>query len=139
MQQNFKIFLPQHKVEKLVDGKRTIKKEPLFPQYLFAKLNTKNTNWTSIKSTRGINKIVEFGAGPAKVETDVIRELRKLDSMPPEPYMKIGENIKVVSGPLQGLSAIYEAADGLSRSIILLQFMQQNQKIKIDNKFLIKE
>lgn len=69
----------------------------------------------------------------------MIRELRKLDSMPPKPYMKIGENIKVVSGPLQGLSAIYEAADGLSRSIIMLQFMQQNQKIKVENKFLTKK
>ena len=131
--------MPLHKVEKLIDGKKSIKKEPLFPRYLFAKLNIKNTNWNSLRSTRGISRLVEFGSGPTIVEDNVINELAKYDSLPPEPYIKIGEKVKVVDGPLRGLSAIYEANDGLSRSIILLKFMQHNQKLNIENKFLVKE
>ena len=116
-----------------------INTEPLFPRYLFAKLNLKNTNWTSIKSTRGISRLVEFGSGPTSVEDEVISELEKIDLLPPEPYIKIGEKVKVIDGPLRGLSAIYKANDGLSRSIILLKFMQHNQKLNIESKFLVKE
>ena len=121
--------MPLHKIEKLIGGKKSIKKEPLFPRYLFAKLNIKNTNWNALRSTRGISRLVEFGSGPTIVEDDVINELAKYDSLPPEPYIKIGEKVKVVDGPLRGLSAIYEANDGLSRSIILLKFMQHLMRL----------
>jgi len=132
-QQNITVFLPLHKIERLVSGKKIIKTEPLFSRYLFAELDIKNTNWTSIRSTRGISKFVEFGNGPAIVESSLISELKKIDSMSPEPYIKIGEKIKLMSGSLKGLSAIYQAADGSSRSIIMLQFMQHNQELSVDN------
>ena len=132
-QQNISVFLPLHRLEKIIGGNKVIKEEPLFSRYLFAWLDVENTNWTSIRSTRGISNFVAFGSGPAIVDQAIIKELKKIDLLPEESYFKAGEKIRVSSGSLKGLSAIYQTADGSSRSYILLEFMRQNQYLSINN------
>ena len=137
-QQNISVFLPLCKLEKIIRGSKVIKEEPLFSRYLFAWLDVENTNWTSVRSTRGISNFVAFGNGPAIVDQAIINELRQIDLLPKEPYFKMGEKVRVVRGSLKGLSAIYQTADGLSRACILLEFMQQNQYLSIDNQLIEK-
>lgn len=137
-QQNIPVFFPLHRFEKLIKGNKIIKEEPLFPRYLFAWLDKENTNWTSVRSTRGISNFVNFGNVPAIVDQDVIKELKKINLLTVESYFKAGEKIRVVSGSLKGLSAIYQTTDGLSRSYILLEFMQQKQLLSINNKLIKK-
>ena len=137
-QQNISVFLPLYKHEKMISGKKVIKKEPLFSRYLFAWLDTENTNWSSVRSTRGVSKIVEFGNGPTIVNEAIITELEKIDLLMEEPYMKIGEKVRIVDGSLKGLRAIYQTADGFSRACILLEFMQQNQYLSIENQLIEK-
>jgi len=135
-QQNISVFLPLHKVEKIVKGNKVIKEEPLFSRYLFAHFDIENTNWTSVRSTRGVTNFVEFGNGPAIVDQAIVKELKKIDLLSPEPYFKIGKKVRIVDGSLKGLRAIYQTSDGLSRSYILLEFMQQNQYLSIDNQLI---
>ena len=137
-QQGIDVFLPIHKVEKIIKSKKTIKKEPLFSRYIFVQLDFEKINWTSIRSTRGVSNYVEFGRGPAIVAQAIIEELEKIDSLAPKPYYKIGQKLRIRSGALKGLKAIYDAPDGTSRSYLLLTFMQQNQRVSIDNQRLKK-
>ena len=137
-QQNISVFLPLYKLEKMVKGNKVVKEEPLFSRYLFAWLDVENTNWTSVRSTRGISNFVAFGNGPAIVDQAIINELRQIDLLPKEAYFKIGEKVRVASGSLKGLNGIYQTSDGSSRSYILLEFMQQNQYLSIDNQLIEK-
>ena len=82
--QNISVFLPLYKLEKMVKGNKVVKEEPLFSRYLFAWLDVENTNWTSIRSTRGISNFVAFGNGPAIVDQAIINELRQIDLLPKE-------------------------------------------------------
>ena len=136
--QNISVFHPLYKLEKMVKGNKVIKEEPLFSRYLFAWLDFDNTNWTSVRSTRGISNFVAFGNGPAIVDQAVLEELKKIDLLPLESYFKIGEKVRIASGSLEGLNAIYQTVDGSSRSYILLEFMQQNQCLSIDNQLIEK-
>ncbi|MAD91846.1 MAG: transcription/translation regulatory transformer protein RfaH [Gammaproteobacteria bacterium] len=136
--QNISVFLPLYKLEKMIKGNKFIKEEPLFSRYLFAWLDLENTNWTSIRSTRGISNFVAFGNGPAIVDQAIINELMQIDLLPKETYFKAGEKIRVASGPLEGLSAIYETENGSLRSYILMEFMQQEQYLSIDNQLIEK-
>ena len=137
-QQNISVFLPLYKLEKMVKGNKVVKEEPLFSRYLFAWLDIENTNWTSIRSTRGISNFVAFGNGPAIVDQAIINGLRQIDLLSKEAYFKIGEKVRVASGSLKGLNGIYQTSDGSSRSYILLEFMQQNQYLSIDNQLIEK-
>ena len=137
-QQNISVFLPMHKFEKIIKNNKVIKEEPLFSRYLFALLDIENTNWTSIRSTRGISNIVEFGNGPIVVSQNIVEELKKIDLFYMEPSIEIGQKVKVINGSLKGLNAIYQATDGSSRAYILLEFMQQRQYLSIDNNLIEK-
>ena len=137
-QQNITVFLPLYKSEKMIKGVRVKKEEPLFSRYLFIKLDITNTNWTSIRSTRGVTKFVEFGGGASIVDPLIIESLLNMESQPEESYLTLGETVRVVNGAFKGLEAIYQAADGQARSYILMELMQQDQYISIDNQLIDK-
>lgn len=122
----------------MISGKIVTKKEPLFPRYLFVRTDLENTNWTSLRSTRGVSNFVEFGNGPKVVDPNIINELKKVELLPRKPFIKTGEKIKIVKGSFSGLKAVYQNMDGASRSYILLEFMQQDQHMSIDNNFIKK-
>ena len=137
--QNITVFSPKHKIEKLAKGKKVIEEEPLFSRYLFVQLSNKKTNWTSIRSTRGLSNFVEFGNGPVIVHQSIIKMLKQLDLSFIKPHMDIGGEVRVMNGPLKGLSGIYKSPNGLSRSYVLIEFMSQNQHFSIDNELLEKK
>lgn len=137
-QQNINVFLPLYRFETLIKGVRVTKEEPLFSRYLFIELDTKNTNWTSIRSTRGVSKFVEFGNGASIVDPLIIEGLHNMDSQPEKSYLTHGEKIRVVNGAFEGLEGIYQATNGLARSYILMELMQQDQIICIDNQLIEK-
>ena len=137
-QQNITVFLPLYKFEKIIKGVRVKREEPLFSRYLFIKLDITNTNWTSIRSTRGVTKFVEFGGGASIVDPLIIESLLKMESQPEESYLTRGETVRVVNGAFRGLEGIYQATNGLARSYILMELMQQDQIISIDNQLIEK-
>ena len=51
--------------------------EPLFPGYLFIRLDHLQDNWYPIRSTRGVARIVAFGGQPTPVQDALIGELRE--------------------------------------------------------------
>jgi hypothetical protein len=66
---------------------------PLFPRYLFVG-HAPGRDLTSIRSTRGVLRIVQFGDAPARVPREVIEDLRRrmdgrgvvaLEASPTEP------------------------------------------------------
>tara|TARA_B100000579_G_C22412454_1_gene656941 strand:- start:152 stop:676 length:525 start_codon:yes stop_codon:yes gene_type:complete len=134
--QDIEVFFPYHKLERLKKGVIKIEEEPLFPGYIFVSLCLEATNWTSVRSTRGVTSYVKFGGKPAVVDDNIIIDLKNLILSSPKPYLKPGQKVGVFDGSLRGLEAVFMEPDGPSRSIIMLSFMQQNQKLSIDNKYL---
>ncbi len=136
--QNIDVYIPLIKKEKIRSNKKIFIEEPLFPRYLFVFLDNMRTNWTSLRSTRGVSNFVEFGNGPHIVDAFIIDELKKYDDLPPEPFMSEGDQVTISSGSFKDLDAIYKTSDGESRSYILLTFMQQDHLIKVKNSLLKK-
>ena len=73
--QDIACFYPKITVEKIKGGKRTKKLEPLFPGYLFVKLEQADPVWAKLRSTRGILRIVSFANKPATIPDDVIQHI----------------------------------------------------------------
>ena len=131
------VFLPLYRHEIMKNGKKVIKDEPLFSMYLFINFDPTKTYWSSIRSTRGVASLVQFGSDPAIVQKEIIEDLKKCDLQVPEPYFKTGKKIKVIDGPLKNIEGVYQIADGNERSYILLSFMEQNQYIRVNNDLIV--
>ena len=66
--QGLNVFFPKA----VIKNKTT----PLFPSYLFIKLDNRTQNWTAIRSTKGVNNFVRFGLTFAKVTNQIINLIK---------------------------------------------------------------
>lgn len=125
--QGYECLLPTRQIEQLRNGQWSSQEEPLFPGYLFIELATTKDNWMSVRSTRGVRKIVSFGITPSTVPTAVIDQLRT-NRLPIKPKFIPGEKIIVDYTGMDGMEAIFIAKDGEERVLILLKIL--NRQIK---------
>lgn len=111
--------------------------EPLFPGYLFIRLDQQLDNWYPIRSTRGVARVVAFGSEPTPVRDEIIEQLRqRLANPSSKPLFEPGERVQLRGGSFNDLDAIFVSADGEKRSVILLSLLQREQKIRVPTRYL---
>ena len=135
--QGFEAWLPMLTVEKVRRGKLAKVVEPMFSRYLFIRLDTEQTNWSPIRSTLGVSKLVSFGNRPAVIEDALIQALRQLPEREPERLFQPGQAVKFVDGPLRGLEGIYEQADGELRAMVLVDLLSKHHRVTTDMQHLM--
>ncbi len=130
--QDIACFFPKITVETIKAGKRSKKLEPLFPGYLFVNLEQTDPMWAKLRSTRGVLKIVSFANKPAAMSNEVIQHIKdSLDSVAEQGGIKPGQAVQLNEGPFEGINAIFQAYDGEERAIVLINFMQKQQRVKV--------
>lgn len=130
--QDIACFYPKVQVEKIKAGKRTQKLEPLFPGYLFINLEQTDPAWAKLRSTRGVLRIVSFANKPAAIADGVIQHIKdSLGSVVQHGGLKCGEAVQLSEGPFEGINAVFQAYDGEERAIVLINFMQKQQRVKV--------
>lgn len=131
--QGFTCFQPQLRVEKLRAGRRVQRKEPLFPGYLFIQLHKEGQSWHSIRSTRGVQKLVAFGDRPMAMPDEIIEKLRiKTDSRNAETLViQPGDRLRIESGPFANFEAVFERFDGQERVVVLLGMLHKQHALTL--------
>ncbi|QDL55219.1 transcription/translation regulatory transformer protein RfaH [Rhodoferax aquaticus] len=133
--QGFECFLPEILVEKIRNGKLQAVKDPLFPRYLFIRLDTskQGQSWAPIRSTTGVSRLVTFGNVPAKVSDELISLIRaqSAQGLVMHRHFERGEQVVVVDGPFAGLEAVYQMADAEGRVMVLLSILSKLVKMSI--------
>ncbi len=135
--QEITAFCPKIKLEKMRRGKKCVVEEALFSGYLFVQIETHDPNWYKVRSTRGVRDWVRFGGEIARLPQALIEQLIELDEhfeeQPVISRFNKGQKVRILSGPFAGLTAIYEQEDGESRSLILVEFLGQSNRLKVEN------
>ena len=109
---------------------------PLFPRYLFIKLNPGVDNFSPVRSTIGVQKLVAFGGHPAWVPQQTInlikqQEAQALEDQSPCPKWLPGDEVEVVEGPFSGLKGIFDMQSGDDRVMILFQLLGQDNRVAL--------
>ena len=137
--QGCRVFCPYIGVEKISRGKRQVQQEPLFPGYLFLNIDDEQSSisFTSIRSTRGVSKIVRFGEDYTKLPQNLIDSIEKRVSQTHTPLSKNtpqqGDKVNITEGPFKGMEAIYQQANGAMRSMVLINLLHQQSSLTVEN------
>ena len=130
--QNAECYCPKIWIEKLSRGKRIQVQEALFPGYLFinAQLEQSGLTYTSIRSSRGVSKIVGFGVEPIKIPEGLIAQIKQREEAMPtgasaKDLPQPGDSVNILEGPFNGLKAVFSRTDGQQRSIVLISLLNQ--------------
>lgn len=130
--QGFTCFLPMMQAERVRQGRRQFISEPLFPGYLFIYLDSLNDNWSPIRSTRGVSRLVGFGGQPLPVAEAVIDALRvRISQQPGISILQPGDKVRITSGAFADIEAIFHAYAGDKRVILLLNLMNRAQQLHL--------
>src|SRR6185295_2967718 len=104
-------------------GKRITIISPMFPRYLFIRLDDQSDNWGPIRSTIGVASLVRFGALPAQVPDRLISGLQEREDeagvqpLPEEGY-RPGSRVRITEGSLAGYEGVLLAKSGRDRVVL---------------------
>jgi len=135
----FEVFYPRLLSHQLKRGMQQKVLSPLFPRYLFIKLGEPNAHWSSIRSTRGVLKLIRFADSPAKVPESIIANLQALaneeaviDQTREKPHIfAAGEQVEITDSSFKGLQAIVKEQDGEQRVILLITMLGKQQAVSL--------
>lgn len=133
--QGYTCYLPKLRIEKIRRRKAEVVIEPMFPRYLFVRLDLsgKGKSWTPIRSTLGVQQLIYFGSRAAMVDDRLIDWLRQREmERPTEAMFKPGDAVVITDGPFAGIEAIFQTADAERRAMILLEILSKPVRMQID-------
>jgi transcriptional antiterminator RfaH len=113
--------------------------EPLFPGYLFTRLDVETPDWLMARSAPGIAYFL--GAGQREIPTTVpdwlVEEIRariaRWDYKRTEPSFHHGDRVLISGGPFEGLEAIFDVTlSPAGRSRVLVAIVGGLVRVSID-------
>ena len=134
------VLLPRIRFERLIRGIVQSGTKPLFPGYFFSRFRPE-TSLESVKTTRGILRIVNSGGIPIPVPEDVIREIQgriEKDGLIKvrHPILVPGMLVTIQDGPFEGMMGRVERElDDHKRVAIFLETLF-NARVLIERRWI---
>jgi transcription antitermination factor NusG len=127
-------YLPLYESVRRWRDRRMRLELPLFPGYIF--VHVALCDRLRVLQTPSVVRLVGFGGQPAALpdqEIDALRQgLTREMRVEPHPYLKVGQCVRVRTGPLQGLKGILVRKKKVSRFVISLDLIMRSVAVEID-------
>ena len=138
--QGFKTFLPQFR--KTVRHARQLKTvaAPLFPRYLFIRLNLERDRWLSVRSTLGVSTLITCMGRPAPIPPGVVEALIAQSEGGLVQFgasLVEGQSVRIVSGPFADFVGTLARLDDAGRVRVLLELMGTTVPVSIHRSVLL--
>lgn len=129
--QGFECFAPTITRETIRAGQLRQLQQPLFPGYVFIRMGA-DESWLSLRSTRGVNRVVAFCGQPCLVRDSIIDHLKmRCAAMTHTPALTPGDRVQIKVGAFADMEAIFLSMDGEERVMLLLSFLNREQRIQV--------
>jgi transcription antitermination factor NusG len=113
----FKVFLPCVRVASRRHDRRLVLQRPLFPGYLFVRWTPSREGYVRIASTDGVVRILgERWDALHPIPDEDVEAVRRIvsqgEGVRPVPWIRTGDRVRIVAGPLAGLEGFVQAWRG---------------------------
>lgn len=133
--QGFAPYLPRYRRIRSHAGRRESVLRPLFPGYLFVRMDPATCRWRSINGTRGVCHVLTDGDLPQPIAREVIEEIMAREDstgaiklLPPS--IVRGDRIQLIDGPFADFTGLFEEIRDENRVVILLSLL--GRKVRIE-------
>ncbi len=107
----------------------------LFPGYLFC--NIDRFDRLPVLSSPGVDYIVGFGREPHPVDLEEIRAIQAVMQSgllaKPHPFLRVGQRVRIESGPLVNLEGILLATRSENRLVLSISMLQRSISAELDS------
>ncbi len=133
--QGFASFLPQ--ITRTVRHARQLRtvRTPLFPSYVFVRLDLERDRWRSVNGTYGVARLVMANGRPVPVPRGVVESLLDLRDangvVRLDNDLSIGQRVELIGGPFARALGDLVRLDGPERVQILLDIMGGKVQVSV--------
>jgi transcription antitermination factor NusG len=128
------VFCPTYPERKLYSDRVKVSQSALFPGYLFCRLD-----WSDrllALSAPNVEYIVGFGSKPAAVPSSEMQAIQAVvmsgAACCPHPFLRVGQKVRLHSGPLANLEGILVSNRGNHRLVISVDLLQRSVAAEVD-------
>ncbi|MCL2321450.1 MAG: transcription termination/antitermination protein NusG [Oscillospiraceae bacterium] len=108
--------VPMEEITEEKNGKQKVIQKKIFPGYVLVKMIMSDESWYTVRNTRGVTGFVGPGSKPVPLSDDEVKAMGIKDTLVALD-IKIGESIRIISGPLQGFTAAITEINSEKRKI----------------------
>jgi len=132
-QAGFPTYAPRLREPRTVQGRKVVRTPLLFPAYAFVLIELQ---WHTARWAPGVARIVMDGMVPARVPDAVIDEIRSrerggLIELPKPSVARLGDRVRVLTGPLAGHIGLYAGMKPRARVEVLLSLLGSRQRMTL--------
>jgi len=98
------VEVPMEEVVEIKDGKKKVMLKKIFPGYVLLKMFMTDDSWYVVRNTRGVTGFVGPGSKPVPLTDDEVMTMGIVEKTV-NIQIQVGENVKVISGPLENFIA----------------------------------
>lgn len=129
-------FLPKIEVIRKRQSRSVRQTEPLFPCYVFARMETNSELFSAARWTPGVRKILGVGDPFSCIPDSVIGCIRQQmgtrGAIHPLESFKVGDLVRIRKGPLRDLVGIFDGKiSATGRVKILMNILQNPREVEV--------
>ena len=129
----FEIFLPQYNVVRKWSDRTKQITLPLFPCYVFVRGGLAKR--LAVLTTPGVHGFVGFAGHAAPIpenEIEAVRKAAQNATIEPHPFLKCGDRVRVISGPLEGVEGVLVRKKNSFRLVLSLELLARSAAVEVD-------
>lgn len=134
----YECFLPVSKSTRRWSDRTKVIEVPLFPGYLFCRMNPHNR--LTVLMTPGVIQIVGVGKTPVPVAEEEVAAVQRVQksglAAMPWPYMQIGNAAEILEGPLRGLTGIVVKIKSGMRLVLSVSLLQRSVAVEVERNWV---
>lgn len=132
----FRVIVPVEEEIEYKDGKKRINKRKVFPGYVLVELVMSDDSWYVVRNTPGVTGFVGSGSRPVSLQPSEVRSILRrmgLEEGRPKVTYKIGQSVKVISGPFGGfVGAVEEVQPERGKMRVLVSMFGRETPVELD-------
>lgn len=135
--QGFEAYLPRYRKFRRHARKTEVVAAPLFPRYLFLRLDAGKERWRSVLSTFGVAALICRDGAPAPIPDGIVEGIQAREDadafidLTRQAELKPGDAVRVMSGTFADHAARFLGLAARERVVLLLDILGRSLRIEV--------
>lgn len=135
--QGYCVYLPRCRKWRRHARRTEIVAAPLFPRYLFVRLDIESQRWRPVLSTLGVANLICRGGAPMPVPEGIVEAIKAHEDaghfvdLARQASFRLGDKVQVMAGPFADHVARFEGLDDAQRVTLLLKLLGRELRISV--------
>ena len=131
----YECLLPSYRERRKWSDRVTTIELPLFPGYVFSRFDVEKR--LPILKTPGVIAVAGIGRIPQPLDPQEIEQIQRVIAVDhpaqPWPFFKIGQRVRIISGPLTGVEGLLAQKRGETRVVLAVTLLEKAISVHVES------